>query len=60
MNIDNYILWKFDFRIKSLNILKLFLVIITETQEFSLLLSTNLKVDSIKKMRYKIYNDQLK
>jgi len=60
MNIDNYILWKFDFRIKSLNLFKLFLVIITETQEFSLLLSTNPKVDSIRKMRYRIYNGQLK
>jgi len=59
MNIENYILWKFDFRIKSLNLFKLFLVFITETQEFSLLLCTNPKIDSVKKMRYRIYNGQL-
>ncbi|XP_060858740.1 MATH and LRR domain-containing protein PFE0570w-like isoform X2 [Metopolophium dirhodum] len=58
-NIDNYILWKFDFRIKSLNLFKMFIMVITETLEISMVLCTNPKVDSIKKiLRFKIQPQQ--
>ncbi|XP_029342951.1 uncharacterized protein LOC100569481 [Acyrthosiphon pisum] len=54
-NIDNYILWKFDFRIKSLNLFKMFIMVIPRTLEFSMLLCTNPKVDSIENiLRFKI------
>ncbi|CAH1724069.1 unnamed protein product [Aphis gossypii] len=53
-SIIHNLLWKFDFRILSFKLLKLYVFVITETQEYSMLLCMNSNVPNAPKMRFKI------
>lgn len=53
-NIIHNLLWKFDFRILSFKLLKLYVFVITETREYSMLLCMNSNVPHAPKMRFKI------
>lgn len=46
------LLWKFEFRLQSFNLIQLYVLVVRETQEYSILLSFNSKVESIMKIRY--------
>ncbi|XP_025205151.1 myosin-2 heavy chain-like [Melanaphis sacchari] len=53
-NIIHHLLWKFDFRLLSFKLIKLYIFVITETREYSMLLCMNSKVPHALKMRFKI------
>ncbi|XP_060835614.1 uncharacterized protein LOC132918419 [Rhopalosiphum padi] len=53
-NIIHHLLWKFDFRILTFKLIKLYVFVITETREYSMLLCMNSKVPHALKMRFKI------
>ncbi|XP_015374960.1 PREDICTED: uncharacterized protein LOC107169665 isoform X2 [Diuraphis noxia] len=52
-NRIHHLLWKFEFRIKTFKLIKLY-VFVTETREYSMLLCMNSTVPFSKKMRFKI------
>lgn len=51
-NVVHHLLWKFDFRIQTFKLIKLYIFAVTETQEYSMLLCMNSKVPNAQKMRY--------
>ncbi|XP_001942883.2 golgin subfamily A member 4 [Acyrthosiphon pisum] len=53
-NTIHHLLWKFEFRIHTFKIIKLYVFVITETLEYSMLLCMNSIVPRSKKMRFKI------
>jgi len=55
-NMSHHLLWKFEFRINTFKIIKLYVFVIPETLEYSMLLCMNSIVPFSKKMRYEINN----
>jgi len=48
-------MWKFDFRLLSIKLIKLYVLKMTETQEYSMILRLNSKSDFATMIRYDNY-----
>ncbi|VVC40290.1 Hypothetical protein CINCED_3A000795 [Cinara cedri] len=48
------LIWKFDFRIQSFKLIKLYVLAVTDIEEYSMMLLMNSKYGSVMKLRFKI------